>query len=68
MGYSALYQRQKRQNQYRAKTKQTRMFKKLATARFLRMYNSDKEAVIYFLPSAGNIAGVHQFGLTERIG
>lgn len=50
------------------KTKQTRMFKKLATARFLRMYSSDKEAVIYFLPSAGNIAGVHQFGLTERIG
>ncbi|MEI9534328.1 phage virion morphogenesis protein [Moellerella wisconsensis] len=50
------------------KTKQTRMFKKLATARFLRMYNGDKEAVIYFMPSAGNIAGVHQFGLTERIG
>ncbi|MBQ0534837.1 phage virion morphogenesis protein [Providencia huaxiensis] len=50
------------------KTKQTRMFKKLATARFLRAYNSDKEAVIYFLPSAANIAGVHQFGLTERIG
>lgn len=50
------------------KTKQTSMFKKLATARFLRAYNSDKEAVIYFLPSAANIAGVHQFGLTERIG
>lgn len=50
------------------KTKQTRMFKKLAAARFLRAYNSDKEAVIYFLPSAANIAGVHQFGLTERIG
>ncbi|MTC25198.1 phage virion morphogenesis protein [Providencia alcalifaciens] len=50
------------------KTKQTRMFKKLATARFLGAYNSDKEAVIYFLPSAANIAGVHQFGLTERIG
>ncbi|WP_272570386.1 phage virion morphogenesis protein [Providencia sp. PROV255] len=50
------------------KTKQTRMFKKLATARFLRAYNSDKKAVIYFLPSAANIAGVHQFGLTERIG
>ncbi|MEQ4653038.1 phage virion morphogenesis protein [Providencia rettgeri] len=50
------------------KTKQTRMFKKLATASFLRAYNSDKEAVIYFLPSAANIAGVHQFGLTERIG
>ncbi|WP_272653868.1 MULTISPECIES: phage virion morphogenesis protein [unclassified Providencia] len=50
------------------KTKQTRMFKKLATARFLRAYNSDKEAVIYFLPSAANIAGVHQFGLTEHIG
>ncbi|EMK2700081.1 phage virion morphogenesis protein [Providencia sp. Me1] len=50
------------------KTKQTRMFKKLATARFLRAYNSDKEAAIYFLPSAANIAGVHQFGLTERIG
>ncbi|WP_272677055.1 phage virion morphogenesis protein [Providencia sp. PROV160] len=50
------------------KTKQTRMFKKLATARFLRAYNSAKEAVIYFLPSAANIAGVHQFGLTERIG
>ncbi|MEX6147147.1 phage virion morphogenesis protein [Providencia hangzhouensis] len=50
------------------KTKQTRMFKKLATARFLRAYNSDEEAVIYFLPSAANIAGVHQFGLTERIG
>ena len=50
------------------KTKQTRMFKKLATARFLRMYNSDNEAAIYFMPSAGNIAGVHQFGLTQRIG
>ncbi|MEY0512943.1 phage virion morphogenesis protein [Providencia manganoxydans] len=50
------------------KTKQTRMFKKLATARFLRAYSSDKEAAIYFMPSAGNIAGVHQFGLTERIG
>lgn len=50
------------------KTKQTRMFKKLATARFLRMYNSDNEATIYFMPSAGNIAGVHQFGLTQRIG
>ncbi len=50
------------------KTKQTRMFKKLATARFLRMYNGDKEAAIYFMPSAGNIAGVHQFGLTQRIG
>lgn len=50
------------------KSKQTRMFKKLATARFLRMYNNDKEAAIYFMPSAGNIAGVHQFGLTERIG
>lgn len=50
------------------KGKQTRMFKKLATARFLRMYNGDNEAAIYFLPSAANIAGVHQFGLTENKG
>lgn len=49
-------------------TKQTRMFKKLATARFLRMSHSDKGAAIYFLPSAGKIAGVHQLGLTEQIG
>ena len=50
------------------KSKQTRMFKKLATAIFLRMHNGDNEAAIYFMPSAGNIAGVHQFGLTQRIG
>ncbi|CAM3950263.1 phage virion morphogenesis protein [Xenorhabdus thuongxuanensis] len=49
------------------KTKQTRMFKKLATARFLRTYNSENEAAIYFLPSAANIARVHQFGLKERM-
>ncbi|PHM51738.1 tail protein [Xenorhabdus sp. KK7.4] len=47
-------------------SKKTRMFKKLATARYLRLSASDKEAVIFFAPKVANVARVHQFGLKER--
>ncbi|BET96444.1 phage virion morphogenesis protein [Xenorhabdus taiwanensis] len=48
-------------------SKKTRMFKKLATARYLRLSASDKEAVIFFAPKVAAVARVHQFGLTERM-
>ncbi|PHM75685.1 phage virion morphogenesis protein [Xenorhabdus cabanillasii] len=48
-------------------SKKARMFKKLATARYLRLSASDKEAVIFFVPKAAKIARVHQFGLKERL-
>ncbi|CAM3293406.1 phage virion morphogenesis protein [Xenorhabdus nematophila] len=45
----------------------TRMFKKLATARYLRLSATDREAVIFFAPKAAAVARVHQFGLKERM-
>ncbi|UBX30093.1 MULTISPECIES: phage virion morphogenesis protein [Arsenophonus] len=47
-------------------THQQRMFKKLATARFLRLKTDSQGINLAFLPSAARIARVHHFGLTER--
>lgn len=51
----------------RGKSKQTRMFKRLATARYMRIFANENEASIYFAPAAATIAAVHQFGLKERL-
>ncbi|PHM73713.1 phage virion morphogenesis protein [Xenorhabdus kozodoii] len=51
----------------RKNSKKTRMFKKLATARYLRLSATDKEAVIFFAPKAATVGRVHQFGLKERM-
>ncbi|HCE8947488.1 TPA: phage virion morphogenesis protein [Morganella morganii] len=51
----------------KGKSKQTRMFKRLATARYMRIFASENEASVYFAPAAANIAAVHQFGLKERL-
>lgn len=48
--------------------KQTRMFKRLATARYMRTRANENEATILFTPSAARIAEIHQFGLKERLG
>lgn len=47
--------------------KQTRMFKRLATARYMRMFSNENEAAIFFAPAAAGIAAVHQYGLKERL-
>ncbi|WP_334468118.1 phage virion morphogenesis protein [Arsenophonus sp. PmNCSU2021_1] len=47
-------------------THQQRMFKKLATARFLRLKTDSQGVTLAFLPSTERIARVHHFGLTER--
>lgn len=51
----------------KGKSKQTRMFKRLATARYMRIFANENEASVYFAPAAANIAAVHQFGLKERL-
>ncbi|OKP03927.1 phage virion morphogenesis protein [Xenorhabdus eapokensis] len=51
----------------RKNSKKTRMFKKLATARYLRLSASDKEAAIFFAPKVATVARVHHFGLKERM-
>lgn len=51
----------------KGKSKQTRMFKRLATARYMRIFASENEASVYFAPAAATIAAVHQFGLKERL-
>lgn len=51
----------------KGKSKQTRMFKRLATARYMRIFANENEASVYFSPAAANIAAVHQFGLKERL-
>ncbi|CDG87915.1 phage virion morphogenesis protein [Xenorhabdus bovienii] len=51
----------------RKASKKTRMFKKLATARYLRLSANDREAVIFFAPKVAAVARVHQFGLKERM-
>lgn len=51
----------------KGKNKQTRMFKRLATARYMRVFANENEASVYFAPAAANIAAVHQFGLKERL-
>ncbi|WFQ80921.1 phage virion morphogenesis protein [Xenorhabdus sp. SF857] len=48
-------------------SRKTRMFKKLATARYLRLSASDKEAAIFFAPKVATVARVHHFGLKERM-
>ncbi|HEI8461980.1 TPA: phage virion morphogenesis protein [Morganella morganii] len=51
----------------KGKNKQTRMFKRLATARYMRIFANENEASVYFAPAAATIAAVHQFGLKERL-
>lgn len=51
----------------KGKSKQTRMFKRLATVRYMRVFSNENEAAIFFAPAAANIAAVHQFGLKERL-
>lgn len=51
----------------KGKSKQTRMFKRLATARYMRIFANENEASVYFAPAAATIAAVHQFGLKERL-
>ena len=51
----------------KGKSKQTRMFKRLATARYMRIFSNENEAAIFFAPAAANIAAVHQFGQKERL-
>ncbi|MCA6220062.1 phage virion morphogenesis protein [Photorhabdus antumapuensis] len=51
----------------RKSNKKARMFKKLATARYLRLSANDRKAVIFFAPKVAAIARVHQFGLRERM-
>jgi phage virion morphogenesis protein len=51
----------------RKNSKKARMFKRLATARYLRMSSNDREAVIFFAPKAAAIARVHHYGLTEKM-
>ncbi|WGL95309.1 phage virion morphogenesis protein [Arsenophonus nasoniae] len=48
------------------KRKQTRMFKKLASAKYLRRNANDSEAVLFFSPQVAEIAETHHFGLTEK--
>ncbi|HIH6056274.1 phage virion morphogenesis protein, partial [Proteus mirabilis] len=47
--------------------KQTRMFKRLATARYLRMSANDKGVTLSFAPQVAGIAAVHHYGLKERV-
>lgn len=47
--------------------KQTRMFKRLATARYLRMSANDKGVSLSFAPQVAGIAAVHHYGLKERV-
>ncbi len=51
----------------RKASKKARMFKKLATARYLRLSATDREAVISFAPKVAAIARVHHFGLAEKM-
>lgn len=51
----------------KGKSKQTRMFKRLATVRYMRVFSNENEAAIFFAPAAANIAAVHQFGQKERL-
>lgn len=48
------------------KRKQTRMFKKLASAKYLRRFSNDHEATLFFSPNVATIAETHHFGLTEK--
>lgn len=59
-----------RKNQARAKKgaiKRGAMFKKLRTARFMRMSATANEAVVSITGRAGRIAAAHQFGLRDRV-
>lgn len=51
----------------KGKSKQTRMFKRLATARYMRAFSNENEAAIFFAPAAANIAATHQYGLKEKL-
>lgn len=51
----------------KGKSKQTRMFKRLATARYMRAFSNENEAAIFFAPAAANIAAIHQYGLKEKL-
>lgn len=51
----------------KGKSKQARMFKRLATARYMRTFANENEAAIYFAPAAANIAAIHQYGLKEKL-
>lgn len=51
----------------KGKSRQTRMFKRLATVRYMRVFSGENEAAIFFAPAAAGIAAVHQFGLKERL-
>lgn len=51
----------------RKNSKKSRMFKKLATARYLRLSATDKEAAIFFAANVAAIARVHHYGLKERM-
>lgn len=48
-------------------SKQARMFKGLATVRYMRTFANENEAAIFFAPTAANIAAVHHYGLTEKL-
>ena len=43
------------------------MFKRLATARYLRMSANDKGVTLSFAPQVAGIAAVHHYGLKERV-
>lgn len=43
------------------------MFRRLRTPKFLRMQNDASSAEIGFTGAAGRIAGVHQYGLRDRV-
>lgn len=51
----------------KGKSKEARMFKKLATARYMRTFAGDNEAAIFFAPSAAAIAAIHQYGMKEKL-
>lgn len=51
----------------KAKTRQTRMFKKLASSRYLLAQSTADGAAVYFAPQVQRIAQVHQYGLKDRI-
>lgn len=51
----------------KGKNKQNRMFKRLATARYMRAFANENEAAIFFAPVAADIAAIHQYGLKEKL-
>lgn len=51
----------------RVKSKQTRMFKKLGSSRYMLAKATTDGAAVYFAPQVQRIAQVHQYGLKDRI-